>query len=125
MGRNTHIVVDSLGTLREHVRDEALRIEEEARSEADAEAKRITDRACSALETETEAMRTDVRDELVSIVAQASRTILNEKLTVSEQRKLIESAITTGVETAAKDHPGGNGHRVRAKNPGAKSGAAS
>ena len=106
-------------------RTDAQHIEEAARSEADAEAQRITDRARAALETEAEAMRTDVRDELVSIVAQASRTILNEKLTVSEQRKLIESAITGGVESAAKSHPGGNGHRARAKSSAAASGATS
>jgi F0F1-type ATP synthase membrane subunit b/b' len=82
---------------------DAERIESTACAEADAESSRILDRAKSALATETEEMHLELREELVTIVAQATRSILNEKMTVSEQRELIENSIVASL--AAPDTP--------------------
>jgi F-type H+-transporting ATPase subunit b len=74
-------------------RADAKEIERSAREETDAEALRITGRAKDALTTEGEEMRSELREELVTIVAQAARSILSEKMSVAEQRASIEQAI--------------------------------
>ncbi|MDR3686135.1 MAG: ATP synthase F0 subunit B [Coriobacteriia bacterium] len=74
--------------------------EEQARLDADAEAARILERANAALENERVQMQADLREQLVELVSQATRSIMNEKLTVAEQRSRIEEAITAGVATA-------------------------
>jgi F-type H+-transporting ATPase subunit b len=74
-------------------RADAKNIERSAREETDAEALRITGRATDALVTEGEEMRSELREELVTIVAQAARSILSEKMSVAEQRAAIEQAI--------------------------------
>jgi F-type H+-transporting ATPase subunit b len=84
---------------------EAERMEAIAREEADAEAQRTTERAAAALVSEAEEMRGELREELVSIVAQATRSILSEKLSVAEQRTSIESAIVASLGGEAPPRP--------------------
>jgi F-type H+-transporting ATPase subunit b len=74
-------------------RADAKEVERSTREETDAEALRITERARDALATEAEEMRSELREELVAIVAQAARSILSEKMSVAEQRAAIEQAI--------------------------------
>jgi len=78
-------------------RREAEEFEASARNDADAEAKRILDRADTALATERAEMHLEVREELVELVSQATRSIMNEKVPLAEQRKLIETAILAGI----------------------------
>ena len=80
-------------------RDGTAKSREEARAEADIEAERIVERARAALVNERAQMESDLREQLVELVSQASRLIMNEKLTVAEQRSRIEEAITAGVAT--------------------------
>ena len=42
-------------------------------------------------------MRSELREELVTIVAQATRSILSEKMSVAEQRAAIEQAIVASL----------------------------
>lgn len=79
---------------------EAEAAEAQARTEADAEAARITSRAESALSTEDAEMHMELREMLVDLVAQSTRSIMNEKMSVAEQRKLIEDTIVSGVGRA-------------------------
>jgi F-type H+-transporting ATPase subunit b len=83
--------------LMQSAQSDAERTEATAHEEADAEAKRTTDRAAAALVSEAEEMRGELREELVSIVAQATRSILSEKLSVAGQRSSIESAIVASL----------------------------
>jgi len=73
-------------------------LEAKARAEADAEAERLVDRARAALETERAEMQLEMREALVDLVAQSTRSIMNEKVPVARQRKLIESAISSSAE---------------------------
>lgn len=72
---------------------ECVALEADSRADADAECARIEERAHTALETEHEEMLLDLREQLVELVSSATRSILNEQLTASEQRSLIEQAI--------------------------------
>ena len=85
-------------------RSESQQAESAAREEADREAERIVERAQVAITTETSQMVAEMRDELVGLVAAATRSIMSETVGVAEQRALIESAITAslGEETAEK-----------------------
>jgi len=106
-------------------RADAEQIESTARTEADAEARRITERAESALATETEEMQLELREELVSIVAQATRSILNEKMSVSEQRALIESSILASIGPEDESKVSDNGSSRRRSKSAPRSGTAS
>jgi F-type H+-transporting ATPase subunit b len=89
-------------------RVEAEQIVEQASIDADAEADRIASRAASALVTERSEMELEVREELVDLVAQATRLVMSEKVSLDEQRHLIESAIMASVGApplAAKPKP--------------------
>lgn len=81
-------------------RRESAEIEAQAASEADAEAGRILDRAEEALQTELAEMHLNIREELVEVVSQATRAVMNERLTVPEQRRLIETAVLSSVDKA-------------------------
>jgi F0F1-type ATP synthase membrane subunit b/b' len=81
--------------------DDAERIVSGAQVEADAEAAQVTERAKAALVSEREEMELELKDRLIEAVAAATRAIMDEQLTVSEQRTLIESAISASV------NPGG------------------
>jgi F-type H+-transporting ATPase subunit b len=82
--------------------DGAARSAQQVRAESDSEAARIVDRARTALDNERAQMQADLREQLVELVSQASRSIMNEKLTVAEQRSRIEETIVAGVATAGK-----------------------
>ena len=104
---------------------DAEQIESTARAEADAEVSRITERAQSALTMETEEMHLELREELVSIVAQATRSILNEKMSVSEQRELIESSIAASLGSGPQPKVPDNGESHKRVRPVSRSGSAS
>ncbi len=76
---------------------EADELEAKAKAEADTEAKRILERADTALSTERAEMHLEVRETLVDLVSQATRSIMNEKVPLAEQRRLIETAILAGI----------------------------
>ena len=78
-----------------------------SRTAADAEAERILERAHAALANEREQMRVDLRDELVELVTEATRLVMNEALTVAEQRERIEQAVAASMEVT------GDGHRAK------------
>ena len=86
---------------------DAEKTETDARADAEAEAGMVTKRAENALVMEREEMQLELRDRLVEAVASATRAIMDEQMTVSEQRTLIESAIAASVE------PNGNGKAKR------------
>ena len=83
--------------LRSDADAEVAQSEVAARASSDAEAARIVDRAHSALTNERVQMLSDLRDELVDLVSEATRSIMNEALTVAEQRDRIEGAIKSSV----------------------------
>ena len=83
--------------LRAEVKAEVEQSEAAARASSDAEAERIVERAQTALSNETAQMLADLRDELVELVSEATRSIMNEALTVAEQRDRIEGAIKASV----------------------------
>jgi F-type H+-transporting ATPase subunit b len=80
---------------------ECVEIEESAHAETDADCARIEERAEAALSTERQEMLLELREQLVDLVSSATRSIMNEKLTVSEQRTLIENTITESVNASA------------------------
>ena len=83
--------------LRTEADAEVAKSEVDARASADAEAERIVERASLALTNERAQMLADLRDELVDLVSEATRSIMNEALTVAEQRDRIEAAIAEGI----------------------------
>ena len=107
---------DEARGLVEAAQADARQLETTVSEEAAAESQRIIERARAALATETEEMHAELREELVSIVAQASRAILSEKMSVAEQRVAIERAIVESI--GAEPTPptvGNNGSRKRAR----------
>jgi F-type H+-transporting ATPase subunit b len=76
---------------------EAEQITAQAAKDADTEAERIISRAESALATERAEMEMEIREELVDLVAQATRTVMSEKVSLDEQRHLIERAIVVSI----------------------------
>lgn len=83
-----------------HTKKECEEIGRTAHAETDAECSRIQDRAQSALSTEQQEMLLELREQLVELVSSATRSIMNEKLTVAEQRKLIENTIVGSVRAS-------------------------
>ena len=47
-------------------------------------------------------MHVEMRDRLVAVVAQATRSLLNEGMTPSEQRELIEGIVGSGLAELEK-----------------------
>lgn len=99
----------------ETARTDADRLESTAREEAAAEAQRTIERAKAALATENQEMRAELREELVSVVAQATRAILSEKMSVAEQRTAIESAIVSSIGADQVPTIGNNGARKKSR----------
>lgn len=81
---------------------DAEEIEKTAREQTDTDVRRIAERAEAALTTEMQEMQLELREQLVELVSSATRAIMNEKLTVAEQRKLIEEGIVGGVSTSRR-----------------------
>lgn len=75
----------------------AALIEAEARRETGAEIERIERRVQEAVSSEAAQMHEELREQLVAVVTQATRSIMNEQLTVQEQRDLIERALLGAV----------------------------
>jgi F-type H+-transporting ATPase subunit b len=69
-----------------------------AREAADDEALRIKQHAQDVLDNELAEMHVEIRDQLVDLVAGATRSILNEGLSAQEQRELIQDAVATGID---------------------------
>jgi F0F1-type ATP synthase membrane subunit b/b' len=70
----------------------------EARAGADSEALTIRARAAAILDEEEEAMRTEVRDRLVGVVAASTRALIGETLTPREQRELVGGVVSAGLD---------------------------
>jgi len=90
-------------------RDEAREIAKQARTTArasrrdlraavDAEGEAIRARSAKVLEEERAEMHVEVRDRLVDVVAQATRSLLNEGLPPQEQRQLIQKIISSEID---------------------------
>jgi F0F1-type ATP synthase membrane subunit b/b' len=84
-----------------HAKKECVEIEQTAHAETDADCARIEERAEAALSTERQEMLLELREQLVDLVSSATRSIMNEKLTLSEQRTLIENTIAESVNASA------------------------
>jgi F0F1-type ATP synthase membrane subunit b/b' len=80
---------------------ECSEIENAAHAETDADCSRIQERAESALTTEQQEMMLELREQLVELVSSATRAIMNEKLTISEQRTRIENTIVGSMSMSA------------------------
>jgi F-type H+-transporting ATPase subunit b len=106
-------------------RAESEESEAVAREEANAEARRITARAKAAMATESEEMQSELREQLVSTVAQATRSILSEKMSVAEQRTAIEAAILASLGADETTRVSDNGARAVRVRPATRSGVAS
>jgi len=79
----------------------------ELRAAADAEALAIRARAEKVLEEERAEMHVEVRDRIVDVVAQATRSLLNEGLPPQEQRQLIQKILSSEIDRI--DAMGGQG----------------
>lgn len=75
----------------------ASAMESAERTQADSEAERILSRVDDALSAERDEMLAEVREELVEVVSQSTRQLLNERLTVAEQRRLIEEHVVASI----------------------------
>lgn len=89
-GSAAHILLDA--------RAEGRQVVQTALSQAAAETEAAQKRAQETLDTELEEMHVEVRDKLVDLVAGATRSILSETHTPSEQRALIQKAISQGLD---------------------------
>jgi F-type H+-transporting ATPase subunit b len=69
-----------------------------ARDAADAEAARVRKHAQDVMDNEFAEMHVEIRDQLVDLVAGATRSILNESLSAQEQRELIQDAVASGID---------------------------
>jgi F0F1-type ATP synthase membrane subunit b/b' len=87
---------------------DAHRLESSAQASVDAEIERIAQRVNEALESEAAASRQNLRDELVEVVAQATRSVLSTSLSLSDQRDLTERAVrrATGGSTGGSTGEG-------------------
>jgi F0F1-type ATP synthase membrane subunit b/b' len=89
-------VAEAEGMVREATM-EAEAIRREAAAFADKESTAILERADTAVQTEVAEMQAEVRDTLVNVIADATRSVMNEQLSLPEQRDLIQHAIMASV----------------------------
>lgn len=80
-------------TARSTARTEKAAMLKAAQAEADA----AREHASKVLERELAEMYIESRDRLVDLVAQATRSVLNEGLSIAEQRELVQHAVLDGV----------------------------
>jgi len=90
--------------------------EQATRRQTDEEAKRIVELSHEALVNERAEMQAELRHELVDLVSEATRTIMNEAHTVAEQRERIEKAIEISMAGRSKDR-GGRGASIEGRRP--------
>ena len=67
------------------------------------------------MQTEVAEMQAEVRDLLVNVVADATRSVMNEQLSLPEQRDLIQHAILASV-----GHSGARRRRASSKRRGSE-----
>lgn len=82
----------------------------DTRAAVDAAADAIRARAAAVLDEEFAEMYVEIRDRLVGVVAQATRSLLNEGLSPQEQRELIQGVVAGGLdrlERSMEDDTGG------------------
>jgi F-type H+-transporting ATPase subunit b len=84
-------------TIRREARARARSSRRDLRAAADAEAASIRERAVKVLEEERAEMHVEIRDRLVGVVAQATRSLLNEGLSPHEQRELIQKIVSSEI----------------------------
>lgn len=88
----------------------------DAKAAADAEAAQIRARANEVLDAELAEMHVQIREALVDVVAHATRSILNEGLTMAEQRDLIQNSVSGGIARVERSLDGrGKNGTVRAE----------
>ncbi len=102
------------GLLREADMESAA-IRREAAASGDAESTAILQRAEVAVQTEVAEMQAEIRDALVNVVADATRSVMNEQLSLPEQRELIQHAILASVGGGTKAGGDGGAPRRRVK----------
>jgi F-type H+-transporting ATPase subunit b len=79
--------------------EQAATLVAESRQQIDAEVAAIIEGARGALETEFAEAQAEIRDTLIGIVAEATRSVMNERLSLPEQRDLIERSILESIES--------------------------
>jgi len=95
-------------TILREARASARSSRRDLRAAADVEAAAIRERAASVVQEERAEMHVEVRDRLVGVVAQATRSLLNEGLSPQEQRQLIQGIVSSEIdrlEASAEDAP--------------------
>jgi hypothetical protein len=65
----------------------------------------VRSRAKDVLDAELAEMHVEIRDRLVDVVAHATRSILNEGMTMAEQRELIQNTVTNGIGRMERSLP--------------------
>ncbi|HET6350698.1 MAG TPA: ATP synthase F0 subunit B [Coriobacteriia bacterium] len=86
-----------------NVKAEVAKVEAEEHERVDTDAAALLTRADETLATETEEMHAEVREQMVDLVTRATRRILNERMTLSDQRRLIEEHVSQAVEGMQSD----------------------
>lgn len=78
--------------------EQAATLRAESKAQVDVEVAAILDGAKGALDMELSELQAGMRDSLISIVAEATRSVMNEHLSLPEQRDLIERSILASIE---------------------------
>jgi len=88
----THLdKIDQIAKARlEEAVSEGRRIAEEIRTNANAEALKIIEKADEAIRGELSRAREDLRDDIVDIAISAAEKVVEEKLTENEDKKIVE-----------------------------------
>ncbi|MBI5231765.1 MAG: hypothetical protein HY876_06335 [Coriobacteriales bacterium] len=103
-------------TLMEDAEREAARIHDETRTDVADQVATTVRRVEESLAAEAEEARSSLREQLVEVVALASRSVLSQMVSATEQRELIEQAV--GAATAApKESDAGPGGRTPSRRP--------
>jgi F-type H+-transporting ATPase subunit b len=92
---------EAAGIVRQ-ARTTARTLAKQTRATTDAEAAEIRERAVKALEEERAEMHVEIRDRLVGVVAQATRSMLSEGLSPHEQRQLIQGIVSSKIDDLEK-----------------------
>ncbi|MFA5844143.1 MAG: hypothetical protein WC971_04850 [Coriobacteriia bacterium] len=79
-------------------RARAAALVKESHAVAEQRAVELEARAVEVLAAEHGDMQTEVRDRLIEVVADATRSIVNDQYTLPEQRALIQRAVIAGLE---------------------------
>ena len=77
--------------------EEAGAIVAEAQARANEQAEDIVSKAKAQAEAEAEKVRKELKGEMLGLIADATETVLDEKMTDSKDQKIIENALKQGV----------------------------